>query len=318
MRTTRGFGTIEQHRRRRGSSLGQVLICCAVVGGLALLLFLALHICIYNGHHERPVSCMVNLRMIGQAMASYCTDFDSWMICGGNRAGEHDEPPAALPGSTEPDFPFWYEALAPYVNSAVTHAEARKRYAEREGREPTRDQVADEVARMCMLYSCRSSRGPTAISYGYNYAAPHGVDAIYREKPELTKLWEPPGPVPVLWYGQSVHSSMLNDPSNQIAICDAGLVTNDADLKTPSDKWQESDAANVTGYVRFPLCDAYKQSAKYRSERAWRPVGRHNKRAVVLWFDCRARAIGIRDIADHPWGDRRCLFDNVADPRSPK
>ncbi|HUT35956.1 MAG TPA: hypothetical protein VNE39_20885 [Planctomycetota bacterium] len=246
-------------------------------------------------------------------MTSYYKDFDSWMVCGGNRAGEHDEPPLAPPGNTDPDFPYWYEALAPYINYTATHANARKSYAQREGKEPNRDQVAEEMARLCMLFTC-PARNRATIGYGYNYAAPYGVDAIYKEEPDLPRPWDKPGPVPVLWYGQSVHFGVLRNPSEQIAVCDAGLVTNDAELKTPPEEWRESDAANVTGYVRFPLCEAYKQSARYRSEKAWRPVPRPRGRAACLYFDGRAMPHNIREIVDHPWGDRRCLFDNVASP----
>jgi len=163
---------------------------------------------------------------------------------------------------------------------------------------------------LCMLYSCYAKKQAT-IGYGYNYTAPYGVDAIYKEKPDLAKPWDKPGPVPVLWYGQSVPFSVIKEPSKQIAVCDAGLVTNDAELKTLPEKWEESKAPNVTGYVRFPLCEATKQSAKYRSDKAWRVVGRHNKRAACLYFDGRAMPHNIRDIVDYPWGDRRCLFDNV-------
>ncbi len=290
---------------RLGASGRDVLIGIAAVAAVIVLLVM-FPSAVQDGHVP---NCFMNLRQIGHAMTNYLRDFDFWMVCGGNKAGEHDEPPVDPPGNTDPNFPYWYEALATYVNPEAMQARARKSRVLQGTKEPTRDQIAEEVALLTRVYSCPSKNQAT-IGYGYHYAAPYGVDAIYKGKPEVPKPWYWPRRIPVLWYGQSVHFSALTDPAGQIAVCDAGLVTNDADLKTPPEKWRESEASNVTGYVRFPLCEAYKQSAKYRSEKAWRPVPRHRQRVACLYFDGRANGATIRDIVDHPWGDRRCLFDN--------
>jgi hypothetical protein len=82
-----------------------------------------------------------------------------------------------------------------------------------------------------------------------------------------------PSAVPILYYGQSVHASCLSDPSNQIAVCDTGLVINSPtqakvgsiylptnDYAAPAD-WREKttglSAENWTGYVRFPMSTIY-------------------------------------------------------------
>ena len=264
------------------------------------------------------------------AHALYMRDQGPWLVCGGNRPGEHDEPPVTLPGNADPNFPFWYEALQPYIAPFATPTEARRAFTEREGRGPTREELANEIAELCRILDCRRKRG-AAIGYGYNYAAPYGVSAVYpREGSPWTwedrsgKAYDYPvdaegtrAPVPILWYGQRVKIDVLSAPSSQIAFFEAGRVTNDAELTTKPEEWEESQASNVTGYVRFPLCEAYKQSAKYRTEKAWRPAGRHRGKVAVAMFDGSAKVVPIAGIVNYPWGHPKCLFDNEPPHRPP-
>jgi len=315
-RAIRGAESLRRRARERGKTAMDVLLGVAAVVWILLFGAYVFSYCFARfgcgrGQMDTTRNCMANLRQIGQASVAYYKDYDFWMVSGGNRAGELDEPPVSPPGNSDPDFPYWYEAFAPYINHDANRAKARKYLVQLAGKEPSEEQVREEIARMCMLFKCYDKTRAT-IGYGYNYAAPFGVDAVYKEKPALPKLWGKPGPVPVLWYGQSVHFGVLKNPGGQIAVCDTGLVTNDAELKTPPEEWEESLAANVTGYARFPLCDSYRKSAKYRSEKAWRPVARHKKRAVCLFFDGNVKPVNIRDIVDPAWGDRKCLFDNTS------
>ncbi len=54
------------------------------------------------------------------------------------------------------------------------------------------------------------------------------VLAGYRPYPPYTG--GTPAGLPILWYGQSAHFSVLTDPSAQIGVCDTGLVVNDPTL----------------------------------------------------------------------------------------
>lgn len=97
-----------------------------------------------------------------------------------------------------------------------------------------------------------------------------------------------PAGLPILWYGQSVHFSVLTDPSGQIGVCDTGLVVNDpvwrfdptwnmivpTDEYNPPTQWREATAGRSAdvwrGFTRFPLnriytgedADFYKDGAK--------------------------------------------------------
>lgn len=80
-----------------------------------------------------------------------------------------------------------------------------------------------------------------------------------------------PAPLPILWYGQSVHFSVLTDPSAQIGVCDTGLIVNDPVWKydpnlgyiaptneyNPPEQWREATVDKSSecwrGFTRFPL-----------------------------------------------------------------
>jgi hypothetical protein len=178
---------------------------------------------------------------------------------------------------------------------------------------------------------------------------PYGTTPCYRCFPPFGgEGAAEPAPVPILWYGQSAHNSVITTPENQIAVCDTGLVTNSPDLKgkyaDPRD-WVEHGAGhsaiNDTGYTRFPLSPEYTSytknmpvpsSYKYLYETydpdpngvrditlnyAWRPVPRHNGKTACVFFDGGVRAIDIMDIVSYEWGDKRCLFDNRPSGKPP-
>jgi len=324
---------------RRGFTLVELLVVIAIITILAGLLLPAI---VYALAVADLNHCINNLRQIGQANTSYTTNFDSYMVSCGNRAimapgnGPFVEPPLdwdvavrVCQGTTPAEqlqatkFPFWYAALATYINPAVTWKNAVKSYTNRTGKaESDADNTYYhiEMARMCMLFACRA-KSQAVIGYGYNYAAPFGESILYpfnqklygrdfpatacsgsrmgnaADKPNAPDQWcwpyapgggtEPqgftpypcfqaghPAAVPILYYGQSVHASALNDPSNQIAVCDTGLVTNSPTWNydgsgyfmptsnyAPPTEWRERttglSAENWTGYVRFPMSRVY-------------------------------------------------------------
>jgi len=180
---------------------------------------------------------------------------------------------------------------------------------------------------------------------------PYSADAWYRNFPCYQR--GEPAPVPILWYNQSVHFSVITNPGNQIAVCDTGLVLNDPDddgVYHPPTEWQEHSsgqaACNWTGYVRFPISEDYvsrigpfsyiipftnpKPTPYYEwhtddpdgiingaMNRAWRPVPRHNEKTVCLFFDGGVSPVDIDKIVNYQWGDRECIYDNKPSRRPP-
>jgi hypothetical protein len=165
-----------------------------------------------------------------------------------------------------------------------------------------------------------------------------------------------PAPIPILWYGQSAHFGVLTSPSEQIAVCDTGLVINDPVVfeynsstgsydeeghHDPPD-WQEHTsglaAVNWAGYTRYPISRVYTHGTPTRKlyrarycdhttdpdgnketqrNAAWRPVPRHNGKTCSLFFDGSVSALDIGKIVSHQWGERGCLFDNMPPHRPP-
>jgi len=162
-----------------------------------------------------------------------------------------------------------------------------------------------------------------------------------------------PAPVPILWYSQSAHFSVITGPARQIAVCDTGLVINDPDpagVRHPPSEWLEHSsgqaAVNWTGYVRFPICQDYvsrigpfsliypfgspKPTPYYEwytddpdgvvngaMNRAWRPVPRHNSKTCCLFFDGSVATPDVERIVSYEWGERECLFDNTPSQKPP-
>ena len=257
-------------------------------------------------------------------------------------------------GKVRQNSPYWYEACIGYINAGVTDAKVLESLQRKGIDSPTRDQRREEMQRLAGVLTCPSKK-QAAMGYGYHYAAPFGVDACYPCWPKADRdnnvdvfytgfkwgrslnmndsdpvevlTWanyplNSKGnrvPVPVLWYRLSISNSVITNPSAQIALCDAGRVTNDANLEEDPVNWTESSASNLTGYVRFPLCDWYRELSWYKgstsdssSNRAWRPVPRHGSKTVSAMFDGSARPIAIREIVNYQWGDGKCLYDNRA------
>ncbi len=185
--------------RRRGFTLVELLVVIAIITILAGMLLPAI---VYALATVELTTCVNNLRQIGQAMANYHKDFDSWMVSGGARtnpgitaSGSATSPPTYGPFVEPPmdyalaakncsttRFPFWYATLAPYVNPVATWNNAVTSYCNRTGKTPA--QVTDdtyfhlEIAYLCMLYKCPSKK-QAIIGYGYNYAAPYGESILY-------------------------------------------------------------------------------------------------------------------------------------------
>ena len=347
-----GVAWLRRAGTRRGFTLVELLV---VMGIITILAALLLPVIISAMASAELSTCTSNLRQVGQAYVAYAKDFDFWMAsCGGNvrrftnltgKVYPFVEPPMVATAATAlPEFfPFWYEALATYVNPSATPANAMRLYKKRNGKNYTDYlDIIYLIAEMCMLYQCPAKKQST-IGYGYNYAAPYGESIIYpvvsnpedypedcdvavQNWPSLSSgadnmarsrfipkefcwpyffdaqgLAEPnvilasdynpapfykkfpcfmngdPAPVPILWWGQSVHASVITNPAAQIAICDTGLVINDHDATmdiyhpgqikdpaewNPADKWREAMTSyagfNWTGYTRFPLNDVYR------------------------------------------------------------
>ncbi|HUT35826.1 MAG TPA: type II secretion system protein [Planctomycetota bacterium] len=107
----------------------------------------------------------------------------------------------------------------------------------------------------------------------------------------------------------------VENPSGTLLICDTGVVTNKDD---PPDDWQESDAANVNGCVRFPYDNRPGEPGKYTY---WhsdprRPVPRHlGRKTTVLFFDGHGDGIRTAEIVDDLWDEAGCIYDNNGMPK---
>ena len=330
---------------RGGFTLIELLVVVAVIAILAALLMPAI---LTGMRAAQTANCITQLRQIAQANVSYQKDWSQWMLCGGNRNGVHPKDSMNLEKNWEYDwkydaaFPFWYEALQPYINAHATMSHAVASYKAREGStlNPAnaiqRDKLRTEVARLCQIYTCPAKKQST-IGYGYSYDAPFGNSACYpndkcpdfvwydqKAKPYDFPTYAGEGHwsgtravIPILWYASSVHASALTVPSAQIAFCDTGKVTNDTNLDVDPPDWVENNDSNFLGFVRFPLHDHYRNTTHYKSSYAWRPVPRHGNKTVCVMFDGSAKAIGIRDVVGPRWADDECLLDNIPPHKPP-
>ena len=327
--------------RRRPSAGGftliELLVVVAVIGILAAMLMPA----ILSGlRAAQTTQCIANQRQIVQSYVSYGKDYDSWMVCGGNRNSLH---PAADnnqenhwedPWNSRDDYPFWHEALQPYINSNASMPEAIKSYKAQTGTTlnpatlADRDKLRTEMGRLCAVYTCPAKK-QSVFGYGYNYDAPFGNAACYPNSmcpvSEYSWFGQPYPinfrgarvPVPILWYAKNVHMTALTIPSAQIAFCDTGFVTNDGSLNVDPVDWTENNSSNLYGFTRFPLHDTYTATANYKTSTPWRPVPRHGEKAVCAMFDGSTKAIHIRDVVGHKWADKDCLFDNKPPHKPP-
>jgi len=314
--------------RRRGFTLVELLVVVGIISILAGLLLPAIMRAMGTAE---LTSCVNQLRQIGQAFTNYYKDFDSWLVSAGNRTvvsgsnlnvmrGPFREPPLdykqAVEVCKQTQFPFWYAALAPYVNPVAT------------------------------FYSCPSKK-QAVIGYGYNYAAPFGESILYpfdqtkygydypathcsgakfnkAANKDLAqdefcwpwgagpdgfmpyscyRLGQPAG-VPILWYGQSAHFSAITDPSGQIVVCDTGLITNDPQWEwdstsgiwlptenyAPPEDWREHTAGFAAecwmGYTRFPLSEIYTGATRKWSDIFWPPAGVIKRVGFYKYFYC--------------------------------
>jgi len=292
-------------RAIRGFTLVELLVVVAIIAILAALVAPAV-IRALGG--TQLTSCIQQLRQIGQAHVAYMKDFDFWMVSCGAKSSEtwtnpsFIEMPMNYDAARELDekAPFWYEALAPYINAMATRENAIHRYCQREDQSPSFFNVPTyaffykrEIADMCMLYRCPAKK-QSAIGYGYNYAAPFGESIVYPVPRQYRHDYPPeefswvagnartytfpifadgpnqPAPIPILWYGQSVRFGVITNPSGQIAVCDTGLVINDNPFSgfRPATEWIEASeghsAVNDDGYVRFPLNETYTSHGSYK------------------------------------------------------
>ena len=96
-------------------------------------------------------------------------------------------------------------------------------------------------------------------------------------------------------------------------VCDTGFVSSPT-LPLPPDKWQELPDSAVPGYCTFPLGGS--SGGKYNSDSygsesgAWRPVGRHSGKTVVLYLSLGIEPILTEDLVGTTWGEHGCLFDD--------
>jgi len=256
-------------------------------------------------------------------------------------------------------FPYWYQELAPYIDPSATRRRAIEKVNERLGTNftlqnpPAETQIALDTAALCGILACPakiSTGGSLAsVGYGYHYTAPFGVREVYKEFEHPFRwygggsgvvnwaheysypVWSQNGgevceggqvTIPVLWFGQCIHLGSITNPSAQISFCDTGCVVNDEANETDPLEWLEDTetwVSNVSGYVRFPLCEAYMSNGKYTDgyNFAWRPVPRHGDRTSCLFFDGSARSISVVEIVGARWGQANCLFDNLPHHKPP-
>jgi hypothetical protein len=253
--------------------------------------------------------------------------------------------------------PFWYEAVQPYISNAASVADAIASYKARTGATLNpldggtgggRDKIREEIIRLVEIYTCPAKK-QTDMGYGYNYDAPFGNHGCYEDASKHNFIWyvdpdynvnTPPrpktypaygytearAPIPILWYEDYIHASVLTVPSAQIGWCDTGLVTNDPNLDVDPTDWVENSTSNFFGFVRFPMHQYYTDTNFYKSAGlktgsyyygSWRPVPRHGEKAVCANFDGSAAAIHIRDIVGYGWFDDQCVYDNIPPHKPP-
>jgi len=367
--------------RRRGTrsfTLTELLVVAVVI---LILASLALAFFALSPRRDEAPRCLAQLRQVGLGYLHYLKDYDFWMPCAGNADGEHysdqDIPEEEIPndaperfgfGFTPPrrfgaptyelpwfrpafsrnrGFPYWYEALQPYLDPSATVAAARKAYKDRTGKDidlgPVNPQPAQRVeqARLMGLLACPAK--PSApVGYGYHYAAPFGNTYCYPNARDKFRWYTEAAdqasdrngydhpvqydgrivPVPILWYEQYIHSSTLTKLSDQVLFCDTGLSIPQTRDLTDSRLWAETADNNDEGYVRFPLMKGYwppyNKVPVYRLK-PWRPMPRHGGKTACLFPDGGARTVPIRDLCnpDTQWGDPGCLFDNKPPNRPP-
>ena len=165
------------------------------------------------------------------------------------------------------------------------------------------------------VYPCWPKASPKTVDInyqGFKWAfatgdTPTGSVTWYNYPRNTRGKWST---IAVLWYGKSIPAGSITTPSSQIEFCDTGFVTNDKDNTTGPEDWVENNASNIRGYTRYPLYDKYEQSARYKDTHAWRPVPRHGERTACAMFDGSVHTYHIRDIINHKWGEKDCLFDN--------
>jgi len=262
------------------------------------------------------------------------------------------ELPWFRPAYTETaDFPYWYEALQPCLDPSATAAAATKSFNDRmDGMIPPGPHLSAakpqpalrvEQARLMRLLACPAN--PDApVGYGYHYTAPLGNSYCYpnardkfkwyrnyQDAQSGTNAYDHPVhysggtlPIPILWYEQYIHSSVLTKKSSQALVCDTGLSTPETRDLTDSGLWRETGDSNDEGYVRFPLMRGYwppyNKVPAYRAK-PWRPMPRHGGKTACVFPDGSARTIPIHDLCnpDIQWGDPGCLFDNKPTTRPP-
>ena len=354
------------------------LLVVAVV--ILLLASLAIALSVSLRGPDKATRCLAQLHQVGFGYLRYLSDYDSWMPCGGNKetemfdrtlSGERGyhptyEFPWFRPAWAEtPGFPYWYEALQPYLDASATATAARKSYKDRTGKDigpinpadvqpamrhwtgtgvdPANPQPALRVeqARLMGILAC-PAKPDAPVGYGYHYTAPFGNTYCYPNNRDTfrwylsaadqrnnTNAYDHPVqydgktvPIPILWYAQYLHSSILTKRSDQVILCDTGLSTPETRDLRDSRLWRETPDNNDEGYVRFPLMKGYwppDNKVPFYRLKPWRPVPRHGGKTACLFFDGGARPIPIEKLCspDIQWGDPGCLFDNKPPNRPP-
>jgi prepilin-type N-terminal cleavage/methylation domain-containing protein len=129
------FRNIQRSGRasRSGFTIVELLVVMAVISILASLLMPAI---LRSMTHAKTVECIGHLRQIGQGFAQYTSHWESWLICAGNSATEHDRIAPILedawitPWVYRADFPYWYESLTDFVSPGLTPEFLAKKYEE--------------------------------------------------------------------------------------------------------------------------------------------------------------------------------------------
>ncbi len=105
-------------------------------------------------------------------------------------------------------------------------------------------------------------------------------------------------------WNQTLPITIVNNPSQTIAICDAGQVVN---YTENPQKWRETDASPPDGKVRFPFADP---DPYWGLATTFRPVPRHRGLCNCLMFDASVSAHRPADLVACQYGDSGCLWDN--------